>query len=114
MPGKHREFFQLVSKLPNLRLFVAENQSHKELSQAYEDCIQQLRSWRGKHIAVVSKYIVQPARLAAQGALSDATETMAGNAVEQQPGEELQGSGGSALIPFLKQSRDETVGLQLN
>jgi len=112
MPVKHREFLQIVSKLPSLRIFVEENQSNTDLTQAYENCMKQLRSWRSKHIAVVSKYIVRPARLAAQGAKNGPLERKEETSFEADKGEELQGTGGSALIPFLRQARDETVGLQ--
>jgi indoleamine 2,3-dioxygenase len=112
MPGKHREFLQLVSKLPSLRAFVEKNHSCTELNQAYENCMKQLRSWRSKHIAVVSKYIVRPARLAAHGGQNGITGKKEMEEFEADDGEALNGTGGSALIPFLKQARDETVGLQ--
>jgi hypothetical protein len=51
-----------------------------------------LRTWRSTHIAVVSKYIISPARRA-EG--------------------ELLGTAGSALVPFLRQTRDETVGVEI-
>jgi indoleamine 2,3-dioxygenase len=110
MPGKHREFLQLVSKLPSLRTFVEKNQSSSELVLAYENCMKQLRSWRSKHIAIVSKYIVQPARLAKRGGQNGACEKREAS-LEADNGEDLQGTAGSALIPFLRQSRDETTGL---
>jgi indoleamine 2,3-dioxygenase len=114
MPRKHREFLQLVSKLPSIRAFVEKNQFNADLSQAYENCMKQLRLWRSKHIAVVSKYIVQPARLAAHGGQNGVTEKKEKEGVEADNGEELRGTGGSALIPFLRQSRDETVGLRFS
>lgn len=67
-----------------------------ELLDTFNVCLDKLRSWRGKHIAVVSKYIVQPAR---------AMATESGGETE------LQGTAGSSLIPFLRQSRDETTGI---
>jgi indoleamine 2,3-dioxygenase len=109
MPGKHREFLEHVSKILNLREFAEGNQGSAELVATFESCMKELRSWRGKHIAVVSKYIVQPARLAAHGGCEEVSRSTKGF----EPGNEddLQGTGGSALIPFLRRSRDETVGL---
>src|ERR1700759_4188935 len=109
IPGKHREFLQFVFKLPSLRTFVESNQSTTALVQAYDNCMKQLRSWRSKHIAVVSKYIVQPARLAAQNQQNESIVEKVKESSESDGGEELQGTGGSALVPFLRQSRDETV-----
>jgi len=109
MPGKHREFLEHVSKLPNLRQFVEKKHCSADFVVAFENCTKELRSWRSEHIAVVSKYIVQPARLAACNKL----DKRPGNTKGFEAGDEdnLQGTGGPALIPFLRQSRDETMGL---
>lgn len=90
MPGKHREFLEEVSKLTNLRVFVERHPGDEDLNKAYNDCMKQLRSWRSMHIAIVSKYIVGPGLRA---------------------GEELSGTAGSSPMPFLKQARDETIGV---
>ena len=97
MPGQHRAFLQHVSTLRSLRKLVDANDD-ADLRQSYERCLKELRSWRSAHIAVVSKYIVRPARQAANGDgdVDDADDA-------------LKGTGGSALIPFLKQTRDETL-----
>ncbi|KAH7161850.1 indoleamine 2,3-dioxygenase subfamily [Dactylonectria macrodidyma] len=109
MPRKHREFLEIVSKLPSIRSFVQKKLSDEVLGRSYDDCMKQLRLWRGKHIAIVSKYIVQPARLAEDIVQNGQAEV---DGFEAAKGEQLQGTGGSALIPFLRQSRDETVGVQ--
>lgn len=108
MPGKHREFLKTVSRLPSIRPYVQQNASNNALQDAYNECIAQLRSWRGSHIAVVSKYVVRPARLA-QGTVEqkDATD----ESLETEKDDGLTGTGGSALIPFLKQSKEETAGV---
>ncbi|POR37740.1 Uncharacterized protein TPAR_02082 [Tolypocladium paradoxum] len=97
-------------RLPSLRAFVKQRQSNKDLAHAYESCMQQLRPWRDKHMAVVSKCIVRPARLAEQSTRNGHAEKLEVDAFEARKGEELQGTGGSALIPFLRQPRDETLG----
>lgn len=109
MPGLHREFLARISELPSLRSYIeASDASGPELREAYDKCMAQLRSWRGKHIALVSKYIVQPARAEA---VEKAAKIEVDGAEETDKEWELQGTGGSALIPFLRQARDETVGL---
>ena len=107
MPGAHREFLVQVSKLPSLRQYVEAKSSDGELKTAYDDCLQKLRGWRGKHIATVSKYIVQPAREEQRAAVAAKIEVTGASETDQDW--ELQGTGGSALIPFLRQSRDDTV-----
>lgn len=113
MPGKHRQFLQAVSKLPTIRSFVQKNESDEVLCAAFNDCMKQLRQWRSSHIAVVSKYIVRPARLSAEKDAVDAeAEDAQASSFEAAAGENLQGTGGSALIPFLKQTREETTGVK--
>lgn len=110
MPGAHRDFLAEVSQLPSLREYVEANLSDTELTDAYNECLNKLRSWRGKHIAVVSKYIVQPAREAERAAKVDKIEVNGPSENDEEW--ELQGTGGSALIPFLRQARDDTVGVE--
>ena len=109
MPGKNREFLNQVSLLPSLRDYVEANPGDIEVADSYNECLKRLRAWRGKHIAVVSKYIVQPAREAERP--SRVERIVATGAGDTQEEWELQGTGGSALIPFLRQARDDTAGV---
>lgn len=109
MPGAHRDFLNEVSDLPSLRSYVESNMSDDDLREAYDDCMKKARAWRGKHIAIVSKYIVQPAREAMNAAKVDKLEM---GSEEKEDEWEIQGTGGSALIPFLRQARDETIGVE--
>lgn len=109
MPGPHRDFLEHVSRLPSLRAYVEENAEDVELREAYDDCLKKLRAWRGKHIAIVSRYIVQPAREAARAVVVEKIEVDASDAKKDEW--EIQGTGGSALMPFLRQARDDTVGV---
>ncbi|KAH8177951.1 indoleamine 2,3-dioxygenase domain-containing protein [Sarocladium implicatum] len=111
MPGKHREFLEAVSTLPSIRPYVQQNPSNDTLHDAYNECIKQLRQWRGSHIAIVSKYIVRPARLSTGANRDTATDDIEQASLENDKGSSLQGTGGSALIPFLRQSKDETAGV---
>ncbi|CAH0053643.1 unnamed protein product [Clonostachys solani] len=112
MPRKHREFLEAVSQLPTLRSFVEARLSDTGLCEAFDECTKQLRLWRSTHIAIVSKYVVRPAREAARGSENSTAQRTEGADFEAAEGDEqLKGTGGSALIPFLKQSRDETTGV---
>ena len=108
MPGAHRDFLLHVSQLPSLRSYVEANESDEGLRDAFNDCMKEARAWRGKHIAIVSKYIVQPAREAERLAKGAMPEPDALNGDEDAA---LQGTGGSALMPFLRQARDATLGV---
>lgn len=112
MPGMHRRFLEEAALLPSIRSFVEKRPSDIELRNTYDECLMELRSWRGKHIAIVSKYIVQPARAAAK--LQTANGVVAGDveaSFQAEDEDQLRGTGGSSLIPFLRQARDETVGI---
>lgn len=109
MPGPHREFLFEVSEIPSLRQYVQANSFDSELGTAYDECMQKLKNWRGKHIATVSKYIVQPAREEQRVSVAEKIEVTGASETDQDW--ELQGTGGSALIPFLRQARDDTIGI---
>lgn len=119
MPGPHRRFLEHVESVANTREYVETHRSNRSLSIAYDACLAMLRALRDKHIQMVSRYIIvksretrshsrslsprsapQPVNLA-NGSKSGSKHGRAGN-------KKLRGTGGTALIPFLKQARDET------
>jgi len=108
MPGAHRQFLTEIEKLPPLRAYVIANSADVEVINAYNECMKVVRSWRRKHVAVVSKYIVQPARREAAKIAAAAPTTRRDSPMGDSE-EGLQGTGGTALIPFLKQAAAETV-----
>ncbi|KAM7194450.1 Indoleamine 2,3-dioxygenase [Naviculisporaceae sp. PSN 640] len=109
-----------------------EEQELKELIDAFKAAITELVNFRQKHLLLVTKYIILPAQrhrntatkaensneneMAAVVNLATVSTTLMASSSEDQPttkdnvdhGNELTGTGGTALIPFLKQSRDET------
>jgi indoleamine 2,3-dioxygenase len=93
MPGPHRRFLEALTRVSNLRDFISNSQS-QALKEAYDACLAGLRRFREIHIQIVSRYILVP---------SSKTATKKPN-----PGPET-GTGGTQLIPFLKQVREETV-----
>lgn len=100
MPKQHREFLSAVSRQPSVRAFV-EATPDAALRYAYNDCLKQLQQWRSSHIAVVSRYIVRPAR----------NTDAASPGSSENSDDALKGTAGSSLIPFLKQAREETIGV---
>lgn len=120
MPGPHRRFLEHVSNVANIREYVESHKSNRALSIAYDACLAMLRSLRDKHIQMVSRYIIVKSResrsdsrsLSPQGVPSS-TINLAHTKKPTKPdsrtgNKNLRGTGGTALIPFLKQARDET------
>ena len=119
MPGPHRHFLEHVSTIANIHEYVAAHTSDRALCIAYDACLAMLRSLRDKHIQIVSRYIIVKSResrshsrsLSPREAPKMQNLAIASNQIVKgtRPGSKrLRGTGGTALIPFLKQARDET------
>lgn len=126
MPAPHRRFLEHVDSVANIRQYVDAHRSDKALCLAYDASLAMLRDLRDKHIQVVSRYIIVKSREQRRGSLSSstpaattATATAPTPQSLQRPvvnlantksgnNKNLRGTGGTALIPFLKQARDET------
>lgn len=136
MPGPHRKFLQAVESVANIREYVESHRSHSQLCIAYDACLAMLRALRDKHIQMVSRYIIvksresrsispsrhrhqspNPAPTRGAGIASvkydvsgtkKAGKSAGGGGGSGGGGKRLRGTGGTALIPFLRQARDET------
>ncbi|KDN63909.1 putative indoleamine 2,3-dioxygenase [Colletotrichum sublineola] len=125
MPGPHARFLKDVSGVANIREFVESRKDNRNLCLAYDACLAMLSAFRDKHIAIVTRYIILPSREvrarsrsrspeAARQRLNLATasrqrQSAQGENMDTTGGKKsLKGTGGTALIPFLKQARDET------
>ncbi|PFH56639.1 hypothetical protein XA68_16207 [Ophiocordyceps unilateralis] len=112
MPGPHARFLDDVSRIANIREYVDGHRDDRELCLAFDACLAMLSGFRDKHIAIVTRYIINPSREAR--AHSRSREPVARKRINlatasvhvQDRGH--KGTGGTALIPFLKQARDET------
>lgn len=114
MPGPHARFLADVSRVANIRDFVQANKPNRQLCLAYDACLAMLSAFRDKHIAIVTRYIITPSREARARGRSQSRKRVnlaAASASAAAAGQTKQGqtgTGGTALIPFLKQARDET------
>ncbi|KAK3349082.1 Indoleamine 2,3-dioxygenase [Lasiosphaeria hispida] len=133
MPGPHARFLGDVQAVANIRDFVESNRTNRPLCIAYDACLSMLRNLRDKHIAIVTRYIVVPSREVRARSRSRSPEVARrkvnlatasrqpqgiaydarGAAAAKQESDKhkqnnLKGTGGTALISFLKQARDET------
>ncbi|KAL5119816.1 tryptophan 2,3- dioxygenase [Pleosporales sp. CAS-2024a] len=114
MPGTHRRFLRHMEQVANIRPYVNSNRSNRALTTAYDASLAMLRSLRDKHIQLVSRYIIIKSRetrshsrsISPQHAKS--TRVNLANTLARNGSRKLRGTGGTALIPFLKQARDET------
>lgn len=132
MPGPHARFLEALIPVANIRPFVLANKSNQALMLAYDAALSMLRALRDKHIAMVSRYIIVKSREArnvsqarsgqdrsispskpinTQPTINLAT---AGNLQSSQAKAPFRGTGGTSLIPFLKQARDETGSLAVD
>ncbi|KAF2745429.1 indoleamine 2,3-dioxygenase-like protein [Sporormia fimetaria CBS 119925] len=111
MPGPHARFLDDVEANANIREYVDNNQDNGKLLAAFNEAVSALTEFRNKHIALVTRYIVIPSR---QGPpkTSTARKDIASASTEmgsmKEKMQELVGTGGTKLIPFLRTSRDET------
>ncbi|KAF1965807.1 indoleamine 2,3-dioxygenase beta type [Bimuria novae-zelandiae CBS 107.79] len=110
MPGPHGRFLDDVEAIANVRSFVESQLNNKALTTAFNAAVKALSVFRDKHIALVSRYIIIPSRMpkpekgVRRRDIASASTKMALEAQTQ----ELRGTGGTKLIPFLRTSRDET------
>lgn len=94
MPRSHRDYAAALEAVPSLREYVSGFDSH-DLQVAFNDCVAAVREFRDHHIRIVAQYIVAQAAKQPQGSLS------------------VRGTGGTGLMPFLKQVRDEVAAAEL-
>lgn len=117
MPGPHRRFLEDATMVANIRDYVEAHRNNHELTLAYDACLAMLRAFRDKHISIVSRYIIIKSRESRSLSRSKSPEAIrrkvdiatASRKDKTEAGKKnLKGTGGTALIPFLKQARDET------
>lgn len=113
MPGPHRRFLEQVTVVANIREYVEAHRADRALSTAFDACLAMLRAFRDKHIQIVSRYIILKSRESRPESRSISPKhapqriNLANNRADGDK-KKLTGTGGTALIPFLKQARDET------
>ncbi|CAE6447887.1 unnamed protein product [Rhizoctonia solani] len=77
-----------------------------ELQNAYDSAVEALKRFRDGHIKIATLYIVNQARAAAQAPKPLAPEL---NNKGELTTDGIKGTGGTSLVPFLKECRDNTV-----
>jgi indoleamine 2,3-dioxygenase len=114
MPGPHRRFLEHLESVANIREYVESNRNDRALTTAFDACLAMLRTFRDKHIQLVSRYIIIKSREKQATSQPVPSKSAApqriniANTLQRDGSKKLRGTGGTALIPFLKQARDET------
>jgi indoleamine 2,3-dioxygenase len=110
MPRRHARFLdQLCPK--TIRGFVMSHSASHPIIGHYNSAVAALVSFRNKHIQIVTRYIVLPAKVKASNSRVSEQGLFASKAPQASDtteGTALLGTGGAVLVPFLKHARDET------
>jgi indoleamine 2,3-dioxygenase len=119
MPAPHRRFLSDVAKVSNIRGFVRSHPNNETLRKSYNACLAALVNIRNTHLEIVSRYIIIQGRQSQKvpqnphNGMSHIQESVERLETHQKSGytaEDLSfhGTGGTMLIPLLKQVRDKT------
>lgn len=113
MPGPHHRFLDFLTKISNLRPYVMRHSPDSAVRTAYNTAVEALTSLRDKHMQLVARYILLAAKVkpgnSANGRTNLATATTKINEKDASADNaEYHGTGGTKLMPFLKQTRDAT------
>lgn len=120
MPANQRRFLEHLTSVANIRQFCLDYRNDAVLSEAYDACLAMLKAFRDKHLSIVSRFILIPAATAKRISKApvnkeESVETAKGLArVVTKARSELKGTGGTNLMAFLKQSRDETGNMAVS
>lgn len=109
MPGPHRRFLVHAARLGSIRelaMAPPTTEAQRRLRDVYVAATQALSSFRDKHIQIVTRYIILPSKQKHLGVAR--RQNLASSSTSQKVDEELTGTGGTRLVPFLKTARDET------
>jgi indoleamine 2,3-dioxygenase len=113
MPGPHRRFLEMMIRSSNVRQIAMSYKADTEVRNAYNTAVMAVGAFRDKHIQMVSRYIITPSRTRATQTSSAQVNLATVTAAHQVTRSKdtpagYSGTGGTDLIPFLKQTRDTT------
>ncbi|KAL4908919.1 hypothetical protein BDW74DRAFT_187392 [Aspergillus multicolor] len=113
MPGPHRRFLEMLTRNANLRPYAMSCKLGTPVRDAYNAAVMALGSFRDKHVRLVTRYIITAAKMPppentpVRMNLASTTQTQMKDSTEKVSSG-VSGTGGTDLIPFLRQTRDDT------
>ncbi|KAJ6780012.1 hypothetical protein PWT90_05528 [Aphanocladium album] len=110
MPGPHRRFLVQIARMGSIRelaMVTPQTEAQQRLREAYTAATTALTAFRQKHISIVTRYIIIPSKQPWKGKMG--RQNLASSSSAAKDDEQLTGTGGTALVPFLKKARDETT-----
>lgn len=105
MRPAHAALLQHTAANNTLRSYATSPAADSAVRHAYEDAVASLIQFRDAHIKIVTRYVLAPARRSPNGA-GGGGGGGGGDSVASLG--ELKGTGGTNLMQFLKQAREET------
>lgn len=102
MPRPHRDFLEHLSQIENVKCYL--NKNHNPgLILAYDCCITFLKTFRDVHLNIVKQYVIIPAKRDKKQRSESVRYGLA------SAGDKETGTGGTMLLPFLTQCKEETT-----
>lgn len=110
MPGPHRRFLEYLTEITNVRDFAFSHHPDSAVRNAYNSAVASLVGLRDKHMQLVARYILLAAKTHPVKNSSDQVNlaTATAKIKDTDQDSEFHGTGGTSLMPFLKQTRDAT------
>ncbi|KAK4070570.1 hypothetical protein Trihar35433_5037 [Trichoderma harzianum] len=114
MPGPHRRFLLHVAEACNIRELAmlpedkVASAERQRLRSAYLAAVDQLCEFRSIHIQIITRYIILPSKKQLKGSSMRNLANPASYGMENAANDTIIGTGGTRLISFLKETRDET------
>ena len=110
MPRGHRQFLEHIESVANIREYVQTSVSGEDVLAAYNLAVSRLGGLRDIHLRIVARYIIAPSRR--PSIITPVGLNLAVVSTKESL-KKLSGTGGTELMPFLKQVRDETKATTL-
>lgn len=108
MPESHRQFLEHFSTIANVQQYATSPSASFDAREAFDAAINAMTAFRDSHIKIVARYIVRPARAPSGEGIWQRKNIASASSDDSTSRGDLKGTGGTNLMIFLKQTRDET------